>query len=239
MRHRGFIEVEWPPVTISTIVRKNRGLWTIQRLWRRLTNDDQFPFLFRNLDMTLWNLISWEFAFIWKREWTVNSWVKKNDEFMNFVHLYRGMKKMMWRRSTQRNKQFMQLWKESLKISGLPGYEPLTTAILTNWVSKHFSILRPLPHVFVWKPRSTSPVWSTVHTSPAKRVTENASFQKHTPEWRFMKTEIFEKDYVKVLDTSKRACSHQSWSYFQWLLRFCADRQKQFKTFLGPPSSST
>ena len=29
-----------------------------------------------------------------------------------------------------------------------------------------------------------------------------------------MKTEIFEKDYVKVLDTSKRACSHQRWYRF-------------------------
>ena len=49
----------------------------------------------------------------------------------------------------------------------------------------------------------------------------------------FMTTEVFEKDYAKVLDTSKRACSHQRWYRFQWLLRFFADRQKQFKKFFG------
>ena len=98
---------------------------SIQRLWRRLTSDDQFPFLFLNLDMTLWNLISWEFAFNWKREWTVNSWVKKDDEFRNFVHLNRGMKKIMKRRSTQINKQFMQLPKESLKKFRLAGIRAL------------------------------------------------------------------------------------------------------------------
>ena len=43
----------------------------------------------------------------------------------------------------------MQLRKESLKNSGLPGYEPLTSAILTNKVRKHFPIRRPPPHASV------------------------------------------------------------------------------------------
>ena len=31
-------------------------------------------------------------------------------------------------------------------------------------------------------------VWPTVHTYSVKTITENASFQKRFPEWRFLKT---------------------------------------------------
>ena len=57
------------------------------------------------------------------------------------------------------------------------------------------------------------PVWRTVHRYPMKTVTENASFQKLSPERRSLKTpfcstcvdtEVFENDYITVLDISMR-----------------------------------
>lgn len=57
------------------------------------------------------------------------------------------------------------------------------------------------------------PVWRTVHRYPMKTVTENTSFQKLSPERRSLKTrfcsncvdtEVFENDYITVLDISMR-----------------------------------
>ena len=52
---------------------------------------------------------------------------------------------------------------------------------------------RPHPHesVFFFKRRFFSPVWPTVHSCPVKTVTENASFQKSSPELRVLKTPAF------------------------------------------------
>ena len=49
-----------------------------------------------------------------------------NDEYMNFIYLNRGMKKYMHTRSSQLKTQLMQLQKQSLKNSGLPGFKPNT-----------------------------------------------------------------------------------------------------------------
>ena len=66
------------------------------------------------------------------------------------------------------------------------------------------------------------PVWPTVHTYPVKIVTERISSTTLLEEevfenavllysYGWMKTEVFENDLVKVLNTSKCACSHQRW----------------------------
>ena len=45
----------------------------------------------------------------------------------------------------------------------------------------------------------------------------------------WMETDVLENDYVTVMDTSKCACSHQSWYRYQSLSRFLLDGQKLFK----------
>ena len=73
------------------------------------------------------------------------------------------------------------------------------------------------PHVSVFVRKSTYfyvPVWRTVHSYPVKTVTENATFQNSLSRekifentvllylFEWMKTEVFENDYVTVLDIS-------------------------------------
>ena len=75
-------------------------------------------------------------------------------------------------------------------------------------------------------PRSTT---ATVHTYPVKTVSENASFQKHSPDRRFLKcrlivwtiTEVFEYDIVMlyiIQSTPCKACNRNSIlrSVFVW-----------------------
>ena len=47
--------------------------------------------------------------------------------------------------------------------------------------------LIPMFTLYPRKRKYFSPVWSTVHTYSLKTVTENASFQKRSPEWRLLK----------------------------------------------------
>ena len=48
--------------------------------------------------------------------------------------------------------------------------------------------IRPRQHVSVLFENGYffSPAWPTVQTYPIKTITENASFQKRSPEWRFL-----------------------------------------------------
>ena len=75
-------------------------------------------------------------------------------------------------------------------------------------------------------PRSTT---ATVHTYPVKTVSENASFQKHSPDRRFLKcrlivwtiTEVFEYDIMMlyiIQSTPCKACNRNSIlrSVFVW-----------------------
>lgn len=77
------------------------------------------------------------------------------------------------------------------------------------------------------------PVWRTVHRYPMKTVTENASFQKLSPERRSLKTrfcstcvdtEVFENDYITVLDISMRKLPSKMvlmvQSLLLWVLRY-------------------
>ena len=77
------------------------------------------------------------------------------------------------------------------------------------------------------------PVWRTVHRYPMKTVTENASFQKLSPERRSLKTpfcntcvdtEVFENDYITVLDISMRKLPSRMvlmvQSLLLWVLRY-------------------
>ena len=64
-----------------------------------------------------------------------------------------------------------------------------TVFVLVILVTQFF--LHPHVSIFVWKRRYFSLVWPTVHTYLVKTVTENASFQKRSPEWRFLKTPAF------------------------------------------------
>ena len=48
-----------------------------------------------------------------------------------------------------------------------------------------------------------SPVWLTVHMYPVKTVIVNTSFQKCTPEWKFLKTPAF-----RLRADGLRACLH-------------------------------
>ena len=57
----------------------------------------------------------------------------------------------------------------------------------TNWVLLWYPV-SPHVSVFVWKRRYFPLVWPTVHTYPVKTITENASFQKRSPERKFLKT---------------------------------------------------
>lgn len=77
------------------------------------------------------------------------------------------------------------------------------------------------------------PVWRTVHWYPMKTVTENASFQKLSPERRSLKTwfcstcvdtEVFENDYITELDISMRKLPSKMvlmvQSLLLWVLRY-------------------
>ena len=89
---------------------------------------------------------------------------------------------------------------------------------------------------FCLKMKTFPPVWLPVHTYSPKTVGENASFQKRSPEWRFLKclfavlmwmnyckVEVFENDYLAVWDTSKCTGFHQRWHCFKSPLPFCVD----------------
>ena len=83
--------------------------------------------------------------------------------------------------------------------------------------SKNNKNNRSRPHVSVFVRKRTYfcvPVWRTVHSYPVKTVTENATFQNSLSREKifenavslylcgWMKTELFENDYVTVLDIS-------------------------------------
>lgn len=94
------------------------------------------------------------------------------------------------------------------------------------------------------------PVWRTVHRYPMKTVTENTSFQKLSPERRSLKTrfcstcvdtEVFENDYITVLDISMRKLPSKMvlmvQSLLLWVLRYfpCGQAKTIKKTARGRP----
>ena len=107
---------------------------------------------------------------------------------------------------------------------------------------KPFSYCRPRPNVsvLVWKWRFVFSVLTYRPLERVKKVTENASFQKRSREWRFWKRsftsivwigekEVFENDYVTGSDTSKCPCPNKRWYRFQSLLCFWVKGQKRSK----------
>ena len=65
--------------------------------------------------------------------------------------------------------------------------------------------------LFEWTDIIFSTVWPTVHTYLVKTVTENTSFQKRSPEWRFLKRPA---SSLSVNGRKRRLCNAMMSSYF-------------------------